>query len=231
MRPHLQLCCPISGLYCTEAYSTSAEYHWHRYLSSDFSSGSFEGTSSMPDTSIFSSDCYRVMVVKEEQGTELTTLETALSWRVLMAVPKSASFRMPPASSRFSGFRSLWMMPCAQRPRSSAQTAYVCEHNCLRSYTCCHIGLHAGLRHTANIHGMYDGESLTEASRCFLFLAREHRVCLRLLVKAACLAMEGPGCIVLEPNRLPAHGDTARPVALAALHFARCVPLKDFLSC
>ena len=46
----------------------------------------------------------------------LTTLETALSWRVLMAVPKSASFRMPPASSKFSGFRSLWMMPCVQRP-------------------------------------------------------------------------------------------------------------------
>lgn len=46
----------------------------------------------------------------------LTTLETALSWRVLMAVPKSASFRMPPASSKFSGFRSLWIMPCVQKP-------------------------------------------------------------------------------------------------------------------
>ena len=42
----------------------------------------------------------------------LTTLETALSRRTLMAVPKSASLNTPPASRRFSGFRSLCRMPC-----------------------------------------------------------------------------------------------------------------------
>ena len=48
----------------------------------------------------------------------LTTRDTALSVRTLMAVPKSATFRMPPASSKFSGFKSLCRMPCVHATQS-----------------------------------------------------------------------------------------------------------------